>query len=160
MQPPLSRLMSFSGSQANFSPAVRQFSIYSPNRVGQLNEMLHVLDSEGVCLLGITCIDLTDGVIWRCIPNYPDALRRLLHQMGITWSEQNVLVISLEDALKLRVITALLLQGEVSIHYMYALLCAPEGAATLALSVDEPQIACQILKNHHIRLLSESDLAR
>ena len=56
-------------------------------------------------------------------------------------------------------ICAALLAAEINIHYSYPLLVRPRGPA-LALYVDDPTLAAQLLIRKGFTLIGESDLSK
>ena len=53
-----------------------------------------------------------------------------------------------------------LLAAELNIHYAYPLLICPGGRPAIALYVDDPTLAAQLLLRKGFRLLAESDLKK
>jgi len=51
-----------------------------------------------------------------------------------------------------------LLGAELNIHFAYPLMLRPNGTPTIALAVDDPVLAGQILRRKQFRLFGEGDL--
>ena len=140
--------------------SVRQFSLFCPNQLGQLHELLNRLATQGTHVLGLSCMELTEGAFLRMVVNYPELLPNVLTQSQIGWTERVVLAVGLRDALGLNDLTRALLRAEVGIHYLYPLMIRPEGLCTLAVCVDQPDMAATALQEKGLRLFSQADLAR
>ena len=52
---------------------VRQFSVFIPNRVGQLNDLTSLLAKHNVHVMAMTILDTTDCAIDRLVVDDPDA---------------------------------------------------------------------------------------
>ena len=62
--------------------AVTQFSVFTPNRLGRLYDLVSTLAGQGVHVLALTILDTTDSAVIRCVVDDPerchDALLRHL----------------------------------------------------------------------------------
>ena len=57
-------------------------------------------------------------------------------------------------------ICSALLAAEINIHYAYPLLLRPRGSPALALYVEDPTLAAQLLIKKGFTLIGESDLRK
>jgi len=57
------------GSQAG---AVIQFSVFTPNRLGRLNDLIKILGAHQLHVLALTVLDTTDSSIIRLVLDDPD----------------------------------------------------------------------------------------
>ena len=62
---------------ANTIPArqaepVKQFSVFTPNRLGRLHELINLLGSHNVHVLALTVLDTTDSAVLRPVLDDPD----------------------------------------------------------------------------------------
>jgi hypothetical protein len=82
-----------------------------------------------------------------------------LAEAGFSYSETDLLAVELPRKSKhpLIQICGALLAAEINIHYAYPLLSRPRGPA-IALYLDEPTLAAQILIRKGFTLIGESDL--
>lgn len=140
-------------------PSVVQFSIFLDNRVGRLKTLLQLLDERDISLAAISIIDSVDCAIVRCILTPSDAARDLLAAERISVSETDIVVVELPSADALGPMCECLLKAEVNLHYVYSLLVRPTGQPAVALHVDEPELAANILRASHFVLLGEAELA-
>src|SRR6059036_1296027 len=78
---------------AREAESVRQFSVFTANRLGRLYDLTHLLHSHAVHMLGLTVVDTTDSAIIRCVVDDPDKARELLVKHGFPFTESTVLVV-------------------------------------------------------------------
>ena len=70
----------------------------------------------------------------------------------------NILVVELSEGHTLTSLCLSLLGVELNIHFAYPLMLRPNGTPTIALAVDDPTFAGQILRRKEFRLFGESDI--
>ena len=145
---------------AGFEPTrVPQFTVFLENRVGRLTTLLRTLEENigRICALAIE--ESADAALVRLICADPTSSRAALRERGFSFSETDVLAVELQRQSKhpLISICSALLAAEINIHYAYPLLTRPRGPA-LALYVDDPTLAAQILIRKGFNLIGESDL--
>jgi hypothetical protein len=139
---------------------VRQFSVFTANRLGKLHDMVSLLSSRGLHVLAITVLDTTDSSIIRVVVDDPDQARRLLLDNGFAFTESDVVVVELETAGDMGGLMAALLEAELNVNYLYSFIPHPGGKSLLALSMEDDEIAEQILKKHQFRVLRQADISR
>jgi hypothetical protein len=140
------------------TPFVRQFSLFLPNRVGQLNELLATLTEEQVELAGISVIDSTDWAVVRMIFTDVGKARAILRRHGFTFTECDVLAVVLEGPETFQLVCKALLAAELNIAFAYSLLIQREKKPVLALYVDDQIMATQVLTRHGFTLLGHEDV--
>ncbi len=148
-------------SQGYAPPSVTQFSIFLDNRVGKLLDVIEVLDectSAQICAL--TVHEASDFAVVRIITNYAPAACSALKERGFAFAETKVVVVELEEGHELAGLCLGLLGAELSIRFAYPLLLRPNGTPTIAMAVDDLQLAGQILRKKGFKLLGEGDLPR
>ena len=147
-------------SGAGFEPTrIRQFTVFLENRVGRLGMLVRALE-EGVSkIVAISIEESADSALVRLICSEPDRGRAVLQEAGFSFSESEVLAVELPRRNKqpLIAICSALLAAEINIHYAYPLLTRPRGPA-LALYVEDPTLAAQLLIRKGFTLIGESDL--
>jgi len=140
-------------------PSVRQFSVFLENKVGRLYHLVRAFDeAPDVHLCAFSVHESSDYAVVRMIPNNSDAARVQLRRDGLSFSELDLLVVELSEGHTLTSMCLHLLAAELNIHFAYPLLLRPDGAPSIALAVDDPTLAGQILRRKHFRLLGEGDL--
>ena len=142
-------------------PRVKQFSIFLPNKVGALSEVVKVLHDHSIHVLAINVQDSADSAIVRIVASDPEQVHDLLAINSIPFSESNIVVVEMkEGATELPKLLTSLLMAEVNIHGIYALLTRPRGNTALAIHVEDNDCATAVLRSHGFRLLSQTDISR
>ncbi len=141
-------------------PSVRQFSVFLENRVGRLLDLLrHFDDASHVHVVGLNVIDSSDHAVIRMIPDNADAARILLNELGIAFSEIDVIVTVIDDAHSLADLCLYLLGAELNISFIYSLIRqSPIGDSTIAVAIDDLTLGGQLLLRKGFNLLGEADL--
>ena len=141
-------------------PSVRQFCIFLENRVGKLLDLLrHFDDASHVHVIGLNVIDSSDHAVIRLIPDDSNAARDLLRELGIAFSEIDVIVTVIDDSHSLADLCLYLLGAELNISFIYSLIRQSSiGDSTIAVAVDDLTLGGQILIRKGFNLLGEADL--
>ena len=139
---------------------VRQFTIFLENRVGRLSMLVRGLEEGEIKIAAISIEESADSALVRMICSEPDRTRDVLRASGFSFSESELLAVELPRRNKhpLIAICSALLAAEINIHYAYPLMIRPRGPA-LALYVEDPTLAAQLLIRKGFTLIGESDLA-
>lgn len=145
---------------ARHAEAVRQFSVFTPNRLGRLHELTSLLGAHNVHVLALTVVDTTDSAILRLVLDDPDRGRALLLQQGFPFTESAVLAVEVNAAEELNRLMVALLEAELNINYLYSFIPHPHGKSILALSMEDNELAEHVLKRHQFAVLKQADLAR
>jgi len=142
-------------------PRVKQFSVFLPNKVGALSEIVKMLQERSILVLALAIEDSADCAIVRLIVSDPEQAEELFELHDIPFSRTNLLVVELrEGASGLAKLLAALLMAEVNIHGSYGLLPRPRGHTALALHVEDNDCAVAVLLSHGFRSLSQTDISR
>ncbi len=139
---------------------VRQFSVFTANRLGRLRDLIDLLGARDVHVLGITVLDTTDSAIIRFVVDDPDLAEELLTKHGFPFTESRLLVVEVSSALELRGVMTALLEAELNVNYLYSFIPHPGGKSLLALNMEDNEIAEQVLKRHQFRVLNQADVSR
>lgn len=140
--------------------AVTQFSVFTPNRLGRLHELVNLLASHNVHVLALTVMDTTDSAIIRAVVDDPDRGRELLRDHEFPFTESALVVVEVEAPEALNRLMAALLEAEVNINYLYSFITHPHDKSLLALSMEDNDLAEQVLKRHQFRVLRQADISR
>ncbi len=146
-------------AKAGPSDPVIQFSVFTPNRLGRLNDLVSLFSVHGVDVLALMVLDTTDSAIIRLIVDDPDRARELLKRDSFPFSESAVLVVEVNSSDLARLMAALL-EAELNINYLYPLIPQPQGKSILALSMEDNEMAEQALKRHQFKTLRQVDISR
>tara|TARA_B100000959_G_C14590997_1_gene464010 strand:- start:56 stop:529 length:474 start_codon:yes stop_codon:yes gene_type:complete len=141
-------------------PSVRQFSVFLENRVGRLLDLLrHFDDASHVHVIGLNVIDSSDHAVIRMIPDNADAARHLLRDLGIAFSETDVIVSVIDDSHSLADMCLYLLGAELNIMFIYSLIQQSSiGDSVIAVAIDDLTLGGQLLLRKGFNLLGEGDL--
>lgn len=142
------------------STRVRQFTIFLDNRVGRLGMLVRALEEGDSKIAAVSIEESADSALVRLICSAPDHSRDLLQEAGFAFGESDLLAVELPRRTRqpLLAICSALLTAEINIHYAYPLLRRPNGFPALALYVEDPTLAAQILIRKGFTLIGESDL--
>jgi hypothetical protein len=141
------------------STRIRQFTIFLENRVGRLTLLMRAIEGRVGTVVALSIEESADSALVRLICSNPDASREALRAEGFSFSETDILAVELprKNRQPLIAICTALLAAEINIHYAYPLLATPHGPA-LALYVDDPTLAAQLLIRKGFTLIGETDL--
>ena|SRR5687767_12557613 len=139
---------------------VKQFSIFTANRLGRLHDLVSLLSRRQIHVLALTILDTTDSAIIRIVVDDPDQAKSLLLDEGFPFTESNLVVVEIPSASDLPGLMAALLEAELNVNYMYSFIPHPQGKSLLALSMEDNEIAEQVLFKHLYRTLKQADISR
>ncbi|MFW6061964.1 MAG: acetolactate synthase [Planctomycetota bacterium] len=140
-------------------PLARQFSVFLANRVGQLKDLLDVLDSKELAVLGLTVVDSTDWAVLRLVFSDPNKAREVLRGHGVSFTESRVLLVELHNGQALADVCDALVRAEVSIHFAFPLTLRSEGHPVMVLQPEDTILAQQVLARRGFNLIGDEDLA-
>jgi len=142
-------------------PRVKQFSVFLPNKVGALAEIVKLLHERSIDVLALDVQDSAECAIVRIVVSDPEQAQELFGLHDIPFSSSNILVVELrQGASELPKLLSALLMAEVNIHGSYGLLTRPRGNTALAVHVEDNDCAIAVLSSHGFRVLSQLDISR
>lgn len=142
-------------------PRVNQFSIFLPNKVGALLDIVKLLNESSIHVVAISVQDSADTAIVRVVVTDPERVQEIFQEHAIAFSVCELCVVELrEGATELGRLLASLLAAEVNIFGSYALLTRPRGRSALAVHVEDNECACAVLRSHGFTILSQADISR
>jgi len=142
-------------------PLVKQFSVFLPNKVGALLEIVKLLNAHETHVVALSVSESTDSAIARIVVSDPGRVERLFHEHEVPFGVCQVVVVEMREvATQLAKLFAALLMAEVNVHFTYPLLTRPRGLAALALHVDDTECASSVLTGEGFKILSQSDISR
>jgi len=145
-------------SQGYAPPTVTQFSVFLDNRVGKLHDLVELFDGSDCRICALAVHEASDHAVVRLVTNGAGRARSLLKGEKLPFSEHNVLVVELSTGHTLSSLCLCLLGAELNIQFAYPLMLRPNGTPTIALAVDDPTLAGQILRRKGFRLFGECDI--
>ncbi len=140
---------------------MRQFSVFLENKVGKLLELAQLLVSHHIHICALTVIEMADAAVARIIVSDPDGARDVFNEAGIAHSECGVIAVELpHSAETLDKMLSALLEAEININFTYSMMIRPRGNAVIALSVEDEELAMDVLRRHQFAVLTQSDISR
>lgn len=141
-------------------PAIRQFTVFLENKVGQLLEIVRKFEGSRVRIVALSIVDSAECAFVRFLLSHPEQGREILERAGLPLVETDLIGVELPDDPQplLRVCTALL-QAEVNIIQAYPLLFRPHGRPVVALQVDNIEAGLETLASKGFVMITEGDLA-
>ena len=149
----------FETARGRSFPAIRQFTVFLENRVGQLLEVVRRFEGTGIRIVALSINDSAECAFVRFLVSEPDRSRELLERAGLTIIETDLIGVELPegDQPLLQICTALL-QAEINIIQAYPLMLHPHGAPAVAIMVDNTDAAVETLNRKGFRMIIEGDL--
>jgi hypothetical protein len=142
-------------------PLVKQFSVFLPNKVGAMLDIVKLLNSHSCHIVAMSVSESTDSAIARVVVSDPGDVEKLFRQNNIAFGMCEVVVVEMREvATDLAKLFAALFMAEVNVHFTYPLLMRPRDQAALALHVDDNDCAISVLTGAGFQLLSQSDISR
>jgi len=151
--------MATATAKAGRPDPVIQFSVFTPNRLGRLHDLIALLGASEVHVLALMVLDTTDSSILRVVLDDPDRARELLGREGFCFTESRLVVVEVNPT-ELNRLMAALLEAELNINYLYSFIPHPQGKSILALSMEDNDLAEQVLHRHQFRTLRRTDISR
>jgi hypothetical protein len=142
-------------------PLVKQFSIFLPNKVGAMLDIVKLLNLHSTHVVALSVSESTDSAIARILVSDPETVENLFHEHDVAFGVCEMVVVEMQEvASELAKLLAALLMAEVNIHFSYPLLLRPHGFAALALHVDDTECASSVLQGEGFKILSQTDISR
>jgi hypothetical protein len=142
-------------------PLVKQFSIFLPNKVGAMLDIVKLLNTHHTHVVALSISESTDSAIARVVVSDPERVEELFRENDVAFGICEMVVVEMREvATQLAKLLAALLMAEVNVHFTYPLLTRPHGLAALALHVDDTDCASSVLMGEGFKILSQSDISR
>jgi hypothetical protein len=140
--------------------AVTQFSVFTPNRLGRLRDLVGSLASQSIHVLALMVLDTTDSAILRIVVDDPEKARELLREQNFPFTESALVAVELSSPDQLVRLMSALLEAELNINYLYSFIPQSRGKSILGLSMEDNEMAEQVLKRHQFVVLKQADISR
>jgi hypothetical protein len=151
--------MALGTTTARRAEPVIQFSVFTPNRLGRLHDLIGLFGKNGVHVLALMVLDTTDSSIIRVVVDDPDRARDLLAHEGFPFTESHIVVVE-ANSTDLGRLMAVLLQAELNINYLYSFIPHPNGKCIIGLSMEDNDTAEHALHSHQFKTLKQADISR
>jgi len=142
-------------------PAIRQYTVFLENRVGQLLEVLRRFKGSRVKIVALNIHDSTECCIVRFVLTHPEQGREILERAGLAMIESDLIALELpsDDDQPMLQVCAALLQGEINLTQTYPLMLPLSGKTAVALMVDNIDAAQETLAARGFKMLNEQELS-
>lgn len=140
-------------------PAIRQFTIFLENRVGQLLDVIRRFEGTKVRIVAFSINDSAECAFVRFLLSHPEQGREVLERAGLPIVESDLIGVELPSGPQplLRVCSALL-QAEINIVQAYPILYRRYGCPAVALMVDNLELSQDTLVKEGFQMITEGDL--
>lgn len=139
---------------------VRQFSVFVPNRMGRMYQVVTLLAEREVHVVALSVLDTTDSTILRFLVDDPDRARALLSEHNLPFTENPVVCVEFDYERQLQEILAALCEAELNLHYVYPFLIRPGNKPALVISLEHSEVAEDSLRRHQFRIIYQADITR
>ena len=141
-------------------PLVKQFSVFLPNKVGAMLDVVKLLNTQNTHV-ALSVSESTDSAIARIIASDPARVEKLFREKNVPFGVSQVVVVEMREvATQLVKLLAALVMAEVNVHFAYPLLIRPRGFAAIALHLDDTECASSVLTGEGFKMLSQDDISR
>jgi len=138
---------------------VKQISVFLENKKGRLALLTKVLGDNDIDITALSIADTTNFGILRAIVNKPEEAVCVIREAGFTVNTTEVLAVQVPDCPGgLAGVLAILEKADISIEYLYSFVRTPCENALILFRVEEPENAIQVLRDEHIRILSQEEV--
>ncbi len=140
---------------------VEQISVFIENKKGRLSEIAEVLAQNNIDISALSLADTDEYGVLRMIVTDPHKAKEALAEHGVIGKVTPVLAVAIEDRPggfyeALSVLT----DNHVEIKYMYACVSHEKGKALMILSVENPQMAEEMITKSSKSITSPSSIYR
>src|SRR5437879_12761920 len=127
-------------------PLVKQFSVFLPNKVGAMLEIVKLRSPHHTHVVALSVSESTDSAIARIIASDPQGVEKLFRENNVGFGVSQVVVVEMKEvATQLVRLLAALVMAEVNVHFAYPLLVRPRGFSEIALHVDDTDCALSVV---------------
>src|SRR5204863_1439396 len=139
-------------------PLVRQFSVFLPNKVGAMLQIVKLLNAHATHVVALSITESTDAAIARIIVSDPERVEELFRDNNIAYGVSELMVVELREvATQFIKILSTLLMAEVNLHFSDPLLTRPNARAGLAVDLDDSELPSGPVIGNRLALVSQSD---
>ena len=147
-------------TEDQYSPSIRQISVFLPNRMGALLMLTRLLEREDIHIRSLSILDAADHAVIRLVVDKPTLAVSTLEAEGYKLFDTDLLAVRLPEGrhASLRKMLQALLMAEVNIDYIYPVLAGHDGKAVVAIHVKEQEDAVRTLRDHGFKILNQDEL--
>jgi len=128
-------------------PIQKQLSVFLPNRPGILANLSSVLAESNVNILAMSVHDTVDSAVVRLVLDHPTKALLLLEQEEMYVTEQNVVVLAVDNQPGILArIAQKLGHADINIQYAYCTAASSQTSGCIVLKTDQPEAAIECLR--------------
>ena len=125
----------------------KELSVMLENRRGALAELCTKLAEKAVNILGLMAPEQAGVAPVRLVVSHIDTARKIFDQLGLKYTEQEVLNVPLSDKPgALGKLTRKLADHNIDVKYAYATILKGAGKANVILGVSDVEAAAKVAK--------------
>ena len=141
--------------------ALRQFSVFLENRVGNLADLTRTLEDAGLKIVGLTIQEKVDCAVARLIVDDYEKAHQLFELEDFCVFESDVVAVELPDSDgPITDACRTLLRAELSVHYAYFIGLPHTPRGGLAMYVDDVDFALDVLGKSRFMVVTEGGLQK
>src|SRR5436305_8817688 len=117
-------------------PLVKQFSVFLPNKVGAMLEVVKLLNTHNAHAVALSVSESTESAIARIIASDPARAEKLFREKNVPFGVRQVVVVEMREvATKLEKLIEVLVMARVNVHLAYTLLIRSRCISAIILQV-------------------------
>ena len=125
----------------------REISLLLENKPGALAELCTKLAEKAVNILGLMAPEQAGVAPVRLVVNHVETARKIFEQLGLKYTEHDVLNVALSDKPgALGKVTRKLAEHKINVKYAYATILKGTDKANVILGVSDVEAASKFLK--------------
>src|SRR5437660_12210928 len=78
-------------------PLVKQFSVFLPNKVGAMLEIVKLLSTHHTHVVALSVTECTDSAIARCIASEPQGVQKLFRENNVGFGVSQLVVVEMRE---------------------------------------------------------------
>ena len=78
-------------------PLVRQFSIFLPNKVGAMLDIVKLLSTRNTHVVALSIAEQTDSAIARIVVSDPDTVENIFHEHDVAFGVCDMVVVEMQE---------------------------------------------------------------
>lgn len=138
---------------------LRQLSIFVENKPGSLLGVTAALKERGINIRAIASFDTPEFGILRLVVDHPKEAKEYLTSKGFVVRISEVIAVELEDKKgNLNDMLDVISKADISVNYIYSFVIREDSVPVMVFHASDSKKAVQVLKEHGIHLVEESQL--
>ena len=141
--------------------AIKQLTVFVPNRKGTIVAVTDALAKNNVNLRALSVAETEDFGILRLIVNDEKVAEKVLEEQGHLIKTVDVVGVKIGDEPgKLTAALDVLDKADMNVEYLYAFMARTEKHAYVVLRVENNEVAESVLVNAGFKLITEEDIKK